>query len=102
MPVGEKYLTSLYFTITTFSTVGYGDISAHNFIEKLFCIFVMISGVTAFATGTSAMTNLISTYDHENAKLQERVVILNRIYKDYCLPLTLYENVKKSLKYIYN
>ena len=69
MPVSEKYLTSLYFTITTFSTVGYGDISAKNFIEKIFCIIVMIAGVTAFATGTSAMTNLISTYDHENAKL---------------------------------
>lgn len=29
-------------------------------------------------------------------------MILNRIYKDYCLPLKLYENVKKSLKYMYN
>lgn len=101
MSIGEKYLTSLYFTITTFSTVGYGDISAHNFIEKMFCIVVMIAGVTAFAMGTSAMTNLIQTYDHENSKLQERVVILNRIYKEFCLPLRLYENVKKSLKLHY-
>ena len=69
MSVGEKYLTSLYFTITPFSTVGYGDISAHNYIEKMFCIIIMISGVMAFATGTSAMTNLIQTYDHENSKL---------------------------------
>ena len=69
MSTSEKYLTALYFTITTFSTVGYGDISAHNYIEKIFCIIVMIIGVTAFATGTSAITNLISTYDHENAKL---------------------------------
>lgn len=59
MSIGEKYLTSLYFTITTFSTVGYGDISAHNYVEKIFCIIVMITGVTAFATGTSAITNLI-------------------------------------------
>lgn len=56
----------------------------------------------AFATGTSAITNVISTYDHENAKLQERVMLLNRIYKEYCLPLKLYENVKKSLKQMYN
>ena len=27
--------------------------------------------------------------------------MLNRIYKDYCLPLKLYENVKKSLRYQY-
>ena len=101
MSVSEKYLTSLYFTITTFSTVGYGDISAKNYIEKIFCIFAMIAGVTAFATGTSAMTNLINTYDHENARLQQKVMLLNRIYKDFFLPLKLYEDVKKSLKYQY-
>ena len=27
--------------------------------------------------------------------------MLNRIYKEYQLPLKLYENVKKSLKYQY-
>ena len=27
--------------------------------------------------------------------------MLNRIYKDYCLPLNLYENVKQSLRYQY-
>jgi len=31
--VGANYLTSLYFTVTTITTVGYGDISANNGIE---------------------------------------------------------------------
>lgn len=61
----------------------------------------MIVGVTAFAAGTSSLTNLLQSYDHENARLQEKVLMLNRIYKDYCLPLKLYENVKKSLRYQY-
>ena len=30
LPLKEQYLTAFYFTITTFSTVGYGDISANN------------------------------------------------------------------------
>lgn len=33
--------------------------------------------------------------------MQEKIDILNRIYKEYCLPLCLYENVKKSIKYQY-
>ena len=45
--------------MTTFSTVGYGDISANNTAEKIFCIVVMIVGVTAFAAGTSTLTNLL-------------------------------------------
>ena len=59
MTVQGQYLTSFYFIITTFSTVGYGDISANNPTEKIFCILVMIVGVTAFAAGTSTLTNLL-------------------------------------------
>lgn len=33
--------------------------------------------------------------------MQEKIDILNRIYKEYFLPLKLYENVKKSIKYQY-
>lgn len=63
MTVGERYLTSLYFIITTFSTVGYGDISASNSVEKVVCIISMLVGVAAFSTGTSAITNLLTNYD---------------------------------------
>jgi hypothetical protein len=31
--IGSKYLFALYFTVTTITTVGYGDISANNPIE---------------------------------------------------------------------
>ena len=89
-------MTSFYFTIATFSTVGYGDIIAKNKYEKIFCVIIMIVGVTAFAAGTSALTNLLSNYDHENEKFQQKVLLLNRIYKEYCLPLELYDNIKKT------
>ena len=99
MQNNEIYLSSFYFTITSFSTVGYGDISGNNNWEKLFCIFIMVIGVTAFAAGTSFFTNLLQNYDQENSKLQEQVLKLNRIYKEFKLPLKLYENVKRSLCY---
>lgn len=99
---GEIYLSSIYFTITTFSTVGYGDISGNNNYEKIFCIFIMMIGVTAFAAGTSFLTNLLQNYDQENGHLQEKVMKLDKIYKEYKLPLKLYENVKRSLCYQYS
>ena len=95
----QQYLTAMYFIMTTFSTVGYGDISGYNDVEKLFCIIVMIVGVTSFAAGTSTLTNLLQTFDQENKNVQEKIEVLNRIYNQYYLPLQLYENVKKSIKH---
>jgi len=95
----EQYITSLYFIITTFSTVGYGDISASNNIEMILCIFAMIAGVAAFAYGTSTFTNLLQNYDTDTQKLNKNIEILNKIRSDHKIPLELYENVKRSLKF---
>lgn len=57
----DRYLTSFYFIITTFSTVGYGDISATNNIERIFCLIFMSLSVTDFVAGTGEFINLLST-----------------------------------------
>lgn len=57
------YLTSLYFVITTMTTVGYGDISPTNEIEQIFGIFMMISGVVAFSFATATLSSILANFD---------------------------------------
>jgi hypothetical protein len=45
----QKYTASFYFTVTTMTTVGYGDISGHNSLERIICVFIMIIGVVVFS-----------------------------------------------------
>ena len=59
MSQNDKYLTSFYFTITTITTVGYGDFSASTFIEKIVCIIMMFVGVMAFSFASGSLTNYI-------------------------------------------
>ena len=56
---GQKYLTSFYFTITTITTVGYGDISATNAIEQVFCIAVMFIGVISFSFASGSLASIL-------------------------------------------
>jgi len=42
------WLDSLYFTVVTLATVGYGDIVPKTDLGKLFTIFYIIIGITIF------------------------------------------------------
>jgi len=55
----SRYVTSMYWSIVTLTTVGYGDLHPVNTKEMVFDIFYMLFnlGLTAYLIGN--MTNLI-------------------------------------------
>ena len=61
----------------------------------------MLMGVIAFSFMNGALSNIISNYDTTNAIYQEKVVILNRIHRDFKLPENLYVRLIKSLQYVH-
>lgn len=64
MPNGEKYLTSIYFTVTTITTVGYGDVSISTKTEKIFCILSMLVGVISFSFASGSLASILSSIDN--------------------------------------
>ena len=63
------YATSLYFVATTVTTVGYGDISPVNSIERGFVNVLMFIGVCAFTFASGALSSILSNQDNANAAL---------------------------------
>ena len=45
----HQYLNSLYWSLVTMVTVGYGDIVPQNDLEKIFCITTMLIGFCDFS-----------------------------------------------------
>ena len=77
------YITACYNTIQTITTVGYGDLTAGNTLERGITVIIMMIGVISFSFATGSLSSILQNYDQANAKLQERIQVLNRIYKDY-------------------
>lgn len=93
------YAVAIYLTVSTITTVGYGDISGNNNLERMFFSVVMIVGVVSFSFANGSLASIIQNYDNSNAQYQERLVTLNKIYKEYKLPLDLFVKIKKAMGY---
>lgn len=64
-PPIEDLTTSLYYSMVTMSTVGYGDIIPQTPEAKLFSVSVIIAGLTVFATSiTSVVAPLVNAGLH--------------------------------------
>jgi len=59
----SMYLTALYFTFTTISTVGYGDISGGDIVEKWYCILILFIGVLSYSFIAGSITSIIINYE---------------------------------------
>lgn len=45
---GEAYVTALYYTFTSLTSVGFGNVSANTMAEKVFTIVMMLIGGNTF------------------------------------------------------
>lgn len=88
--MGELYVTSLYFAVTTITTIGYGDISGNSTPERCICFFLHLIGVLSYSFASGSLTNIIANYDTYNDVNRDKINMLNRINKDKNLPQDLY------------
>lgn len=94
----DLYMVSIYFTVTTIMTVGYGDITAYNSSERAFCIILMLIGVISFSFMTGALSSIISNYDNSEAALKEKLATLNDLSQEFDIEPEFHIELVKTLQ----
>lgn len=73
----ETFVDSLYMTVITMSTVGYGTLHELNANEKIFTIFLIILSILFYAYSVTALTEYLlkeNFYQHlKHKKVQQKI-----------------------------
>ena len=94
----KQYITSLYYILTTMTTVGYGDIVCISLSEKIFQIILLAIGVVAYSFIVSMMGNYIQNQSHAQIELTKNENILEEIRITYpSMSYNLYLKIHKHL-----
>lgn len=87
----DQYTTSLYWSITTMTTIGYGDITPKTTVEKCVTMITMITGCSIFAYGVTNIVTLVAHLNYSSHKFKEEMDNLNEWlgYRHVCKPLRM-------------
>ncbi|KAL5185978.1 Potassium channel AKT1 [Glycine soja] len=93
----SRYVTSIYWSITTLTTVGYGDLHPVNSREMIFDIFYMLFnlGLTAYLIGN--MTNLVVHGTSRTRKFRDTIQAASNFAQRNQLPHRLQDQMLAHL-----
>ncbi|CAJ1932850.1 unnamed protein product [Cylindrotheca closterium] len=99
----EVYITTLYWSVVTFTTVGYGDLSPVNTAEQIFSMIYMLLNIILMSYIIGSITLLVVKNDEATGMYRANLQTLH----NYCnandmLDDELYPRLKTQLKVEFN
>jgi len=96
----QLYIIAIYYTITTLTTVGYGDLTCVTPKEKIFGLIIEVVGIFAYSWALTAMSNYVKVLNEKTEELSKKCKILDEIKLSYPkFPDDLYDRIIRFLKY---
>lgn len=94
---GGNYLHSLYFALTTMTTVGYGDVSPQNSSERLFLVFLLLIASIVFASLMGFLTDLIGSLRTDKEAMAAKMQMLGQYMHWRNVPASIYYAVRRHM-----
>ncbi|MCF8240081.1 MAG: cyclic nucleotide-binding domain-containing protein [Melioribacteraceae bacterium] len=96
-----NYINALYWTVTTLTTVGYGDITPLNNNQTIYAMCVEVLGVGVYGYIIGNIAGIISKKDPSKAKYSENMENLAALVQYRQIPFTLQQRIRDYYTYMY-
>lgn len=84
------------------TTIGYGDILARTFTERIFAAFVCILSSFMFAFSMSSVSDILKSFSSKDDDFKSKMAVLNVYMKKRKLNIELQTRVKKYFENQFN
>ena len=98
---GETYLEAFYWTVTTLTTIGYGDITPAEPVQFIFVIVIMLIGAAIYGFIIGNIANIIANIDVAKSQFRERVETVDTFLKYRNIPGELQKRIRDYYDYLW-
>jgi voltage-gated potassium channel len=96
-----RYIRAFYWTITTLTTIGYGDITPVTNLQTIYVIIIEILGAGMYGFIIGNIANLIANIDIAKAQYKEKLEKINTFMKYRNLPAALQTRINEYYSYLW-
>jgi len=95
--VWDRYLSSFYFTLTTMTTVGYGDVTVANYSEVGFVLVLLLVASIVFSYLMGTLVGLLDDFRSGHNSLAQKKLLLSRYLSWRQVPEELWHKIRCQL-----
>ena len=99
-PVAQ-YIRSIYWTITTMTTVGYGDITPARSVEYVLSAVIMLMGASLYAFIIGSVASLLSSIQAAKNRHWERIDSVTEFLRQRQVPAEIDAKVRNYYEYVW-
>jgi len=101
-PEDQLYVLSLYWSVTTMATVGYGDIAPVTILERLLLVGIMILTSIVFGYILSTIGALLLEVSAYSQEAKHKIRIITKYMNDKALNKDIQSKIRKYLEFYLN
>jgi voltage-gated potassium channel len=95
----NNYVNALYWSVTTVTTVGYGDVTPVNMIEKIYSMVTMLVGLGIFGFFIGSISSILSKKDPAREHYYDNLEELSQIVRYRSLSPSLQKRIHDYYTY---
>ena len=97
-PLQQQYVAAFYWTMTTLTTTGYGDLVPITTNERIVCVFILVGGATVFSYIVANISEIMGGSNQSEALAAQKLTAIKEFLADTKAPQQMFGEIVGHFK----